>query len=208
MEKAYGREWRNGMMWRGSLVSIAFWHQVMFLHFTFTSSSWNIIKICVNNHGMERQKERGEESSWRRLPLWEHFFFLRIVREGERERGWLKKKKFHKLWKSSSFSPLAEEHMWGAGVRASCGREELVLQHRELLPPQVIQKHYSSVLRTRDGWRHAQARNIQSKDMITHHRVTWVRCLTDLNHNADEDQRSGRSWSTTTSECSRVFLQN
>lgn len=176
------------------------------LHLHFQQLEYNK-DLCKQSWHGETERERWGEFM-KKVAFVRAFFFLRIVREGERERGWLKKKKFHKLWKSSSFSPLAEEHMWGAGVRASCGREELVLQHRELLPPQVIQKHYSSVLRTRDGWRHAQARNIQSKDMITHHRVTWVRCLTDLNHNADEDQRSGRSWSTTTSECSRVFLQN
>lgn len=125
MERAYGRERRDGVMWRGSLVSLAVWHQVMFqfLYLTFAPSCLGVIKTCVNNRGMERQKVRGEKRKVRRVReegcLCESFFFFKDSKR-EREAEW---KKYRKVWKSSSFSPLAEEHMWRAGVSASCGRK-------------------------------------------------------------------------------------
>lgn len=170
----------------------------MFLHFTFASNSQSIIKTCVNNHRMERQKERGEKGKVRRVHeegcLCESVF-LRIASEGGRQ-GWVKKKVPQSLKVKLIFSSCRRTHVGSRCESQLWQREEIVLQHRELHPLQVTQKHYSSVLRTRDGSRHVQARTVQPRDWSP---LTSVRYLTDLNQNMNEDQRSGRLWRTTSS---------
>lgn len=76
-----------------------------------------------------------------------------IVRQGERERERLTEKKSSTKFENRAHFLLLQKNTCGEQVLepAVVEREELVLQRRELLPLQVIQKHYSSVLRTRDG---------------------------------------------------------
>lgn len=125
MEQAYVREWCTGLMWRGSHVFIAFWHQVTVLLSTYTSSSLNVIKTCKQSLHADREWKRGNESSRRQLSL------------REREKGWLKNK-VPQSWKVEPiFSSCRRTHVGSRCLGQLWWRGEMVLQHMELLPPQV-----------------------------------------------------------------------
>lgn len=89
------------------------------------------------------------------------------------------------------FSSCRSTHVGGRWENQLWQREEIVLQHRELHPLQVIKKHYSSVLGQ------DMSRQGLFNPWIAPRWTTSVRCLTDLNEDMNEEQRSGRLWCTT-----------
>ena len=146
--------WRRHMGGSGVMewceeVPLCLWVMFQFLH---------LAVLCFQplrcNKDLSKQSWRVRGVRRRRLSLSE--CFLGIVKE--RKRGRFGKKKDHKVWKSSSFSPLAEEDIWRTGVRASCGGTSKSIGNCSLY------RWFRSITAQRGGRGHAQTWTPKSKD--------------------------------------------